>query len=441
MAIAGSPANGAGRGRRVVYGLAGVLVALAAGFFAWAWYPEIAAVAPPARASFDQGLIEKGALLAKIGNCSICHTAAGGRPFAGGRPLATPFGTIYSTNITPDAQTGIGAWPEAAFTRAMRRGVDRAGRHLYPAFPYPHFTKLTDDDIKALYAFQMTREPVSARAPENKLPFPLDIRLTVAGWNLLFLERGVFRPDPAQSEAWNRGAYLVEALADCGGCHTPRNSLGAEKKDRNLGGGTSEGWDAYALNAASPAPVPWNAERMFTYLHHTFDDVHGAAAGLMAPVAHNLARASEQDVQAMVTYVMSIAGTPTPARQVKAAEAVARAKRPIAETVNASRPGSIGAAIYAGACAQCHETGRGVALALSTAVAGPTPRNLIHILLQGIHPAEGEPGPLMPAFAGALTEAQMVAVITFVRANFSDQPAWPGVENDIRRIQQDGDKP
>jgi mono/diheme cytochrome c family protein len=416
-----------------------MLVALAAGFFVWAWYPEIAAVAPPSRASFDQSLIEKGAMLAKIGNCGICHTAVGGRPFAGGRPVATPFGTIFSTNITPDAQTGIGTWPEAAFTRAMRRGIDRSGHHLYPAFPYPHFTKLTDEDIKALYAFQMTREAVNARAPANQLPFPLNIRLTVAGWNLLFLNRGVYRPDPSQDEAWNRGAYLVEALADCGGCHTPRNILGAEKKQQNLGGGESEDWDAYALNAASPAPVPWNAERMFIYLHHSFDDVHGAAAGLMAPVAHNLARTPEPDIRAMVTYVMSIAGTPTPERQSKAAQTTERAQRPLAETTD--RPKSMGEQIYAGACAQCHETGRGVSLALSTAIAGPTPRNLIHILLQGIHPTDGEPGALMPSFAGALTERQLAEVITFARATFTDRPAWPDVEKEIRRIQHNGDKP
>jgi mono/diheme cytochrome c family protein len=419
--------------------MAGVMVAFAAGFLLWAWYPEIAAVAPPPRAAFDQALIDKGAQLARIGNCGICHTAAGGRPFAGARPLETPFGTIFSSNITPDVQTGIGAWSEAAFTRALRNGVDRSGRHLYPAFPYPHFTKLTDDDIKALYAFQMTREAVDARTPANKLPFPLNIRFVVSGWNLLYLDRSGFRPDPRQSEAWNRGAYLVEALADCGGCHTPRNRLGAEKKDQNLGGGTSEGWDAPALNAASPAPVPWDADRLFVYLHQKFDDAHGTPAGLMAPVAHNLARVPEPDVRAIAAYVLSIAGPPSPARQGRAAEAMARAQHPLAETVGEGQAGDVGAAVYAGACAQCHDGSRAVPLALSTSVAGPTPRNLIHILLEGIHQPDGEAGPLMPPFTGALTDLQIAAVINFVRAKFSGQPAWPDVEKQIRRIQQ-GDK-
>jgi len=432
----GPSTSSAGATHNILYGLAGVIVALGAGFLAYAWFPEIAPVATPGRGAFDQALIDKGALLARIGNCGICHTAAGGRPFAGGRPLETPFGTIFSTNITPDPQTGIGSWSEAAFMRAMRSGVDRAGRHLYPAFPYPHFTKLTDDDIKALYAFQMTREPVEARAPANQLPFPLNIRFVVSGWNLLYLGRGAFRPDPDHDQAWNRGAYLVEALADCGGCHTPRNKLGAENADENLGGGSSEGWDAPALNASSPAPVPWDADRLFVYLHQKFDDAHGTPAGLMAPVAHNLARVPEQDVRAIATYVLSIAGPPSPERQARAAEATARAKRP----VETGKSADLGAAIYAGACAQCHESNRALSLALSTSVAAPSPRNLIHILLEGIHQPDGEAGPLMPPFAGALTDAQMAAVINFVRVNFSGQPAWSGVENEIRRIQQGGDK-
>jgi nicotinate dehydrogenase subunit B len=187
--------------------------------------------------------------------------------------------------------------------------------------------------------------------------------------------------------------------------------------------------------------VPWDADRLFVYLHQKFDDAHGAPAGLMAPVAHNLARVPEADVRAIAAYVLSIAGPPSAARQVRAAEAMARAQHPLAETVGSGQPGDIGAAVYAGACAQCHESRRAVSLALSTSVAGPSPRNLIHILLEGIHQPDGEAGPLMPAFAGALTNPQLAAVITFVRANFSGQPAWSDVENQIRRIQQGGDKP
>ena len=165
--------------RRILFIVLIVIVLGVAGFVAWAWEPAIALSPPPGKSSFDRELVQRGAELAAIGNCGVCHTSAGGKPFAGGRPLVTPFGTIHATNITPEQETGIGQWSEAAFGRALREGVDRAGRHLYPAFPYDHFTRLTDEDVKALYAFMMTREPVRATVPANDLAFPLNIRMSV----------------------------------------------------------------------------------------------------------------------------------------------------------------------------------------------------------------------------------------------------------------------
>src|SRR4051812_18556429 len=215
---------------RVLLGLAAVVVLGGGAFLALAWRPAIDPVEPPERASFDPARVTKGAELAAVGDCGRCHTVEGGAAYAGGYPLATPFGTIYATNITPDPETGIGRWSEAAFRRAMREGVDREGRHLYPAFPYDHFTLLTDDDDNALYAYFMTREPVRARTPANDIPFPLNLRVAIAGWKLLFFKPGPYQPDMAKSEAWNHGAYLAEGLAHCGACHTPRNGLGAEKK-------------------------------------------------------------------------------------------------------------------------------------------------------------------------------------------------------------------
>src|SRR6202165_1063298 len=191
--------------------------------FAIVWRPAIAAIDPPTPQSFDRDLVRRGRDLAAIGNCSDCHTRRGGRDFAGGLPVPTPFGTIYSTNITPDAETGIGRWSEAAFRRAMRSGVDRDGQHLYPTFPYDHFTNVTDEDDRALYAYLMTRPAVHAPARANELSFPLQQRFVVAGWEFLFLRHGTYQVDPAQSAVWNRGAYLVEGLAHCGACHTPRN--------------------------------------------------------------------------------------------------------------------------------------------------------------------------------------------------------------------------
>src|SRR3954453_17260335 len=200
-----------------------IVLAAAVAAFAVIWRPAIAAIEPPAAGSLDPALVKRGRELAAIGNCSDCHTLRGGKAFAGGLPVPTPFGTIYSSNITPDPETGIGRWSEAAFRRAMRDGVGRDGRHLYPTFPYDHFTHVTDEDDRALYAFLMTRPAVRALPPRNELRFPLNQRATIAGWKLLFLHGGIFRRDPSQSAEWNRGAYLVEGLAHCGACHTPRN--------------------------------------------------------------------------------------------------------------------------------------------------------------------------------------------------------------------------
>src|SRR5713226_2403917 len=189
--------------------------------------------------SFPREQIAKGEELAHIGNCLSCHTADGGKPYAGGTPLKTPFGTIYGTNITPDPETGIGRWSLEAFTRAMREGVDRGGRNLFPAFPYDHFTKLSDEDIAALYAFVMTREPVNQKNLGNSVPLP---RASVSVWKSRYLQRGAYQADPTKSAEWNRGAYLAEGLGHCGACHTPRNALGAEKKDEVFAGAEVEGW-------------------------------------------------------------------------------------------------------------------------------------------------------------------------------------------------------
>lgn len=412
-------------------------------------------IEPPARASFDAALIAKGAQLAAIGNCKDCHTAAAGKPYAGGRPLQTPFGTIYGTNITPDAASGIGRWSEAAFRRAMHEGVDRQGRHLYPVFPYDHMTKVSDEDVKAIYAFIMTREPVRAETPPNRLPFPLNIRALIGGWKRLFFERGRFQPEPAQSAQWNRGAYLVEGLGHCGACHTPRNFLGAEKKKMPYAGGEAENWHAPALDSASPAPVPWTAEQLYRYLRYGFDDVHDIAAGPMAGVTHNLSEVAEQDVRAIAVYVESLAADPTLARRQRAEDALAQARR--AQTAGfAPRlqkdapdgpPAQSGALIYAGACATCHDSGRKAAssgalhLALSTSVANPTPRNLIRIILNGITPREGERGRWMPAFSGAFTAEQVSDLVAYLRADFGNAPAWRDVDTEVRKIMRGGESP
>jgi mono/diheme cytochrome c family protein len=380
----------------------------------------LAPAEPPGAAAFEPALVAKGAELAALGNCQTCHTAPGGRPYAGGRALATPFGTLYGTNITPD-ETGIGRWSEAAFRRALREGLDREGRHLYPAFPYEYYTRLTEEDIRALYAFLMTREPVRARTPAHELRFPYNLRGLLGAWKALY-----FRPDRGKSANASRGAYLAEGLAHCGACHTPRNALGAELKDRPFDGGEAEGWHAPALNAANPAPVPWNAEALFAYLRTGLEAQHAIAAGPMDPVVRNLARVREDDVRALADYFAALAS-------------------PRAQPKPEAKPdsGGPGASIYAGACASCHERGRGdssgsaLPLELASAMALPTSANLVRITLEGIAPPAGEPGRSMPGFAGALTDAQLAELVRYSRARFGGgAPPWTDVDEVLRKARE-----
>jgi mono/diheme cytochrome c family protein len=431
---------------RTLAALAGLCLSATIGFVVLGWRSALAPIAPSDVGSFNAALVQHGAELAAAGNCLTCHTAGGGRSFAGGVAVRTPFGTVFSTNITPDSDTGIGNWSQAAFRRALREGVSRDGRQLYPAFPYDHLTLANDQDDQALYAYLMTRDPVRAVAPTNDLTFPFNVRLLIAGWKLLYFREGPYRPDPGQSEAWNRGAYLVEGLAHCGACHTPRNALGAERKQARFAGGEAEGWTAYALDHSSPAPVPWDAQALRHYLRNGWHDLHGIARGPMAPVIDNLAMLPETDLQAIAGYMAGIAGEPSAERQ--------RAARALIERVRAERPGSepaaaeaqtvgmagnaddTGARIYQAACAVCHDSARpppfgGIDLALSTGPSGPNARNVINVVLWGLPPAEGERSPIMPGFANALTDQELAALLAYLRSRYSDQPTWSDIAQEI----------
>ena len=426
---------------RIIAGVVAALLLISVvAAFAVVWRPAIAAIEPPSPQSFDPAVVKRGRDLAALGNCNDCHTVRGGKAFAGGLPVPTPFGTIYSSNITPDADTGIGRWSEAAFRRAMRSGVNREGQHLYPTFPYDHFTNVTDEDDQALYAYLMTRPAVHAPAPANRLSFPFDQRFVVAGWKLLFLRRGTYQPDSTQSAESNRGAYLVEGLAHCGACHTPRNALGAERAGASFAGGEVDNWNAYAINSQSPSPVPWDTAALFAYLRQGWHPDHGVARGPMAEVVSNLSSVDESDVQAIAVYMTSVFGPPTQDHIRRGDEVLAKAKSPAGPP---SPTGATGASIYAAACATCHETGRplpygGVNLSLSTAISGPDARNAANIVLSGIQPVEGERSPIMPGFANSMTDDQVSAVLNYLRSRFGSQPAWAGVEKtveDARRTQ------
>lgn len=433
------------RALRILAVLAAILAAGTVAFAAFAWRSEIGPV-DVATADFDPTLVKKGAQLAAVGNCIACHTVPGGKAFAGGLALPTPFGTIHSTNITPDKDTGIGMWSAAAFQRAMREGVDRVGKHLYPAFPYDHFTRVTDEDINALYAFLMTREPVPAPATANDLIFPLGFRPLLAGWKLLFLDEGPLQANAERDAVWNRGAYLAEGLGHCGACHTPRNTLGAEDKDRHFAGGEAEGWVGYAIDANTHAPIPWDTEALAFYLRHGWHELHGVSRGPMAEVTGNLAAMPDSDIEAIANYVASLMGEPDAERRAAAdrlrEEIAAGPEAQVGEGDSqaiADAGGDMpGAAIYASACATCHESGRplpfgGLDFRLSTAVNAPNPQNIVNVTLFGLPPADGEASAVMPGFADTLSDQQIADLLGYMRERFSGAPAWQGVAEMTRK--------
>ena len=426
--------------RKVALGVGGVVVLGAVAILTLTWRPALDPIA--AHPAFDPAQITRGAQLAAVGDCAICHAARDGAAFAGGAALPTPFGAVVVSNITPDPDTGIGAWSEAAFRRAMRDGVSRDGHFLYPAFPYDHFTHVADADIAAMYAFLMTREPVHAAAPPTQLPFPLNIRPVMAAWNLLFLDRKPFAPDPAKDAVWNRGAYLVEGVGHCAACHSPRNALGAEETSHPFTGGTAEGWEAPGLTAASsPAAITWTADALFRFLRHGLDDQHAASAGPMGAVSHDLSQVPEADVRAIAVYIASMTD---PGRH----DAAQPAREPPATVVAAQNPPPAlqqteGATIFAGACAGCHGAGAPMmlngrpSLALGSSVTAPTARNATQTILFGLQPGPGERGPWMPPFAASLTDHQVAAVLAYLRGRFTDRPAWTDLDSSVHRIQQD----
>jgi nicotinate dehydrogenase subunit B len=400
---------------------------------------SIAPIARPDASVFSAATIERGRQLAALGDCATCHISINGLLNAGGRPLETPFGIIYGTNITPDVETGIGNWSYPAFERAMREGIHRDGRHLYPAFPYTHFAKASDADLQALYAYLMAQPPVSQNNRPHALAFPFNWRPLLAGWNALFHNAGTFTPDPANSAVWNRGAYLVEGLGHCGACHSPRNALGAEKLNAYLAGGFAEGWEAPALTSLSQSPIPWTEDELFAYLRTGHSRFHGVAAGPMTPVIKDLGALPDEDIRAMAIYLASFnetaADQPDP-------EALAGAlERATALRIVASSP--FGQRFYEGACAVCHAVGgpplfgSRPSLALNTNLHAASPDNLIQVILHGITtPVSSDLG-YMPAFGEHISDEQLAELIAYLRRQFAPQkPAWTGVKDAIMRIRQ-----
>jgi mono/diheme cytochrome c family protein len=425
------------RTRFLVIAATAIVIAAGGAFtFVLSTAPALPAIDPPSKNAFKPELVERGEVLATLGDCAVCHTRQGGRPYAGGLALETPFGTIRTTNITPDKDTGIGTWSEAAFTRAMREGVGRDGQHLYPAFPFQHFAKVTTADIQALYAFVMTRPAVKSDNEPHQLRFPFDQRRLLAGWKLLFLDRSAFRRDPSKSDTWNAGAYMVDGLGHCGSCHTPRNQLGAEMAQRNLAGGEVEGWHAPALADASRSAVPWTVSSMTDYLIDGRHGHHGIAAGPMKDVVDNIAKLPEEMVTAMATYLTN-GRTEAPGSDTVISDAAKR-EFVTGAPIGAGDPGTArGEAIFARACANCHRAGTSnTPLALTATVRAEDPANVIRITLDGIKPPEGSPDRSMPRFGSALSDDEIGDLLAFIRQRFTSGPTWQNLPAAVRAARQ-----
>jgi len=411
---------------RLAVGIALVCAALVAAAVAFAWHPEIDKISPPLAVSFDRSLVAQGQDLARLGNCAGCHTSEPSKPLAGGRPLETPFGKVFVSNITPHADHGIGTWSRAAFGRAMRRGILRDGTHLYPAFPYEHFTHATDDQLDALYAWLMTRRPIANQVPATKLAGLYGFRPLVAGWNLLYLEQGPLERDRSKSDEWNRGRVLVEGLGHCGGCHTPRNRFGAEDKARAYDGAWTEGWYAPPLNAHSPAVQPWTAQELHTYLRTGLAPHHAAAAGPMGGVTRALSQVPDEDVRAISTYVASLMADAPARRQ--------EPPQPVDRLAVAQQQHPEAAALYAGSCALCHEPGAPMMqqgrprLAWGTPLHEDNSHDTVRIIMKGLASPAGAAGPTMPAYADLLDDRQVQEIAAYLRTRFTDKPAWSDVQ-------------
>ena len=404
----------------------------------WSLFGQRTALAPVAQpiATYSAATLERGRELAALGNCVTCHTSAQGKPNAGGLGIQTPFGTVYSTNLTPDPQTGIGLWSQQAFNRAMREGISRDGHHLYPAFPYTSFTRTTDEDLTALYGWLMSQEPVRQATPETKLAFPFSLRPLMAFWNALYLTPG---PDakPAQTEverspAWLRGEYLVNGLGHCSACHTSRDALGGERSGlAYLSGATVDGWLAPALNALSPSPVAWTETAFYDYLRNGHSAEHGSASGPMAPVIRQLAQVPDTDIAAMAHYLASFQeqSASVLAAQTYVAQAAAR------------EPMLLGPAqrMFQAACASCHHDGDGprligvnISLALSTGMHSAQPDNVIRVILEGIRKPASEQIGFMQGFAKQFDDRQLSELVTYMRSRFAPtQPPWQNLEQKI----------
>src|ERR1700761_3668176 len=376
--------------------------------------------------ALDVEQVRRGRYLAIAGDCASCHTRADGQPFAGGLAFQTPFGTVYSPNITPDRKTGIGAWSEAEFERALRQGVGRNGEHLYPVFPYPYFTKIGDADVSALFAYLQAIPAVNSVSPANDMTFPFGQRALLRIWKSLYFKGGRFRADETKGTQWNRGAYLVDGLGHCSACHTPRNPLGGEKADLFMTGGVYQesldgrpiDWSAVNLTSGKSGLGAWPLEELTNYLKLGYSphaSVHGPMIGVVMNSTRNLTR---EDDAAIAMYLKSLApktqsGSRLPSESVRSA----------------------GETLYSIHCGTCHlPTGLGSdstapPLAGSAVVLAPDAASMINMVLRGPILPDQPPSvewqsrkwQSMPAFGDKLSDEEAAALLSYVRNAWGNQ--------------------
>jgi mono/diheme cytochrome c family protein len=401
-----------------------------------------AAVAVPVAPSADAQVV-RGAYLAKAGDCIACHSTLKGQPFAGGLPMVTPMGKIYTTNITPDPATGIGGWSLADFDRAMRRGVSKDGHNLYPAMPYPSYAKVRDDDIAALYAYFMKGvAPVRQANRASEIPFPLNMRWPLSLWNMVFLDKAVYQDKTGQSLAWNRGAYLAQGLGHCGACHTPRGVAFQEKALDESGkawltGTVVDNWYASNLTGEHNDGLGrWSAGDLTTFLK-TGANAHASAFGGMTDVINNSTQAmSDDDLASLSAYLKSLpasGGSSTPAYAYDAKASVAMLARPANDA---------GAKVYAANCMHCHGVdGKAFAPLLAPLAGNPNVlakdvTSLVNVTLNGTRDLVigGIPAAYpMPKYANVLDDKEIADVLTFIRAGWNNGMA-PVTAADVKKI-------
>jgi mono/diheme cytochrome c family protein len=370
--------------------------------------------------------VERGAYLARAADCEACHTAPGGKPYAGGLAFKLPFGTMYSTNITPDKESGIGNYSDQDFLNAVHRGIREDGARLYPAMPYASYTYMTDADALAIKAYLFSLPPVRAPDPENTLTFPFNQRWAMIFWSAVFNRDHRFEPDSSKSPEWNRGAYVSEALAHCGECHTPRNLAFALDNRKKFAGAVAAGWRAYNISSDKTTGIGgWSDDDLVAYLATGHATGHGTASGPMGEaVDRSLSYLVPEDVRAVVAYLRTVPATPSPDLPASPAPPA-----PPSHKQGGGAQEARGKMVFEGACVSCHGwTGESplspfATIAGARAVNDPTAINVAEIVIHGTRRHHPPDAISMPAFGDAYSDIEIAAVANYVTARFGGKPS------------------